>query len=207
MYIAIIDYNMGNISSVKNALLNQGAEVKVTSDARVIDQAAGVVLPGVGAFYDAMENLNHLNLVETIRDVANRKPFLGICLGLQLLFDYSMEDGKTRGLGIFKGTVEKIPPVAKVPHMGWNHINIVKGSLLWEGIENGQHFYFVHSYHVVPDDSGLISSLTDHGIDIVASISRGLVHGFQFHPEKSSSAGLKVLNNFINLTSREARCY
>ncbi|MCG9479268.1 MAG: imidazole glycerol phosphate synthase subunit HisH [Actinomycetia bacterium] len=203
MYIAIIDYNMGNISSVKNALKRQGAEVRVTSDIAVINKAAGVVLPGVGAFSDAMNSLTRLGLKDTIRDLMGRKPFLGICLGFQLLFEYSMEDGKTRGLGVFKGVVERIPAIQKVPHMGWNLINIVKPNPLFEGIESGQHFYFVHSYHVAPHDRTIISSTTNHGIDIVAGINQGLAYAFQFHPEKSSTAGLRILENFIKLTVRE----
>lgn len=203
MYIAVINYNMGNISSVENALKSQGAKVRVTSDAGVIRGAAGVVLPGVGAFSDAMANLGILGLEDTIRQATRNQPFLGICLGMQLLFDYSFEDGKTKGLGVFAGTVERIPAVVKVPHMGWNNINMVRPDPLLENLDLNQYFYFVHSYHVVPEDKSLIASTTGHGIEMVAGIYREKVHAFQFHPEKSSVCGLKVLKNFINLTRKD----
>lgn len=201
MYIAIIDYNMGNIKSVENAFKRIGADVKVTDDPEIIGKAKAVVLPGVGAFRDAIGNLKRLGLYESIVDtIARDKPFLGICIGLQVLFDYSMEGAKSLGLGIFKGSVGKIPDGVKIPHMGWNKIAIIKKeSRLFKGIASGESFYFVHSYHAVCADKGIISSTTDYGIDIVSSIEKGNAYALQFHPEKSSTFGLKILKNFMEI--------
>jgi glutamine amidotransferase len=203
MYIAIIDYNMGNIKSVENAFKRIGAEVKVTDNPEIIGKAKAVVLPGVGAFRDAIGNLKRLGLYECVIDTIDcGKPFLGICIGLQVLFEYSMEGAKSLGLGIFKGSVEKIPDGVKIPHMGWNKIDIIKKeSRLFKGIVSGESFYFVHSYHAVCTDKKIISSTTDYGIDIVSSIERGSAYALQFHPEKSSTFGLKILKNFMEITS------
>jgi glutamine amidotransferase len=201
MYIAIVDYNMGNIKSVENAFRRIGADVKVTAKPEIISGAKAVVLPGVGAFRDAIGNLKRLGLFECIMDtIARDKPFLGICIGLQVLFEYSMEGAKSLGLGIFKGSVEKIPDGVKIPHMGWNKIGIIKKeSRLFQGIVSGESFYFVHSYHAVCADREIISSTTDYGIDIVSSIEKGNAYAVQFHPEKSSTYGLKVLKNFMEI--------
>jgi glutamine amidotransferase len=200
MYIAIIDYGMGNISSVKNSFIKAGADIKVTSDPGIINSSAAVILPGVGAYRDAFLNLKKRGLVEAIRKVIGKKPFLGICLGMQLLFDYSLEDGKNQGLGIFKGSVQKIPDGVKIPHIGWNQIDIrMKDSRMLSGIRSGEYFYFVHSYHAVPDDPSIISSTADYGTDLVASVESGSIFGFQFHPEKSSSLGQILVKNFIRL--------
>lgn len=200
MYIAIIDYDMGNISSVKNSFIRAGAQIRVTSDPAVINNSAAVILPGVGAYRDAFINLEKKGLVDIISRVVKEKPFLGICLGMQLLFDYSMEDGKSKGLGILKGSVRKIPGGVKIPHMGWNQIDIkIKDSRILDGIKNGEYFYFVHSYHIIPDDSSIISSTTDYGIDLVASVEKDNIYGFQFHPEKSSTRGQVLVRNFINM--------
>jgi glutamine amidotransferase len=201
MYIAIVDYNMGNIKSVENAFRRIGADVKVTAKPEIISGAKAVVLPGVGAFRDAIGNLKRLGLFECIIDtIARDKPFLGICIGLQVLFEYSMEGAKSLGLGIFKGSVEKIPDGVKIPHMGWNKIGIIKKeSRLFQGIVSGESFYFVHSYHAVCADREIISSTTDYGIDIVSSIEKGNAYAVQFHPEKSSTYGLKVLKNFMEI--------
>jgi glutamine amidotransferase len=201
MYIAIVDYNMGNIKSVENAFRRIGADVKVTAKPEIISGAKAVVLPGVGAFRDAIGNLKRLGLFECIIDTISRdKPFLGICIGLQVLFEYSMEGAKSLGLGIFKGSVEKIPDGVKIPHMGWNKIGIIKKeSRLFQGIVSGESFYFVHSYHAVCADREIISSTTDYGIDIVSSIEKGNTYAVQFHPEKSSTYGLKVLKNFMEI--------
>lgn len=201
MYIAIIDYNMGNIKSVENAFKRIGADVKVTDKPEVIGGAKAVVLPGVGAFRDAIGNLKRLGLYECVIDTIKQdKPFLGICIGLQVLFEYSMEGGKSPGLGIFKGSVEKIPEGVKIPHMGWNKIGIIKkDSRLFKGIVSGESFYFVHSYHAVCTDKEIISSITDYGIDIVSSIEKGNAYALQFHPEKSSTFGLQILKNFMEI--------
>ena len=200
MYISIINYNMGNIKSVENAFKKIGAEIKVTRSPEIIKKAGAVVLPGVGSFKDAIKNLNELNLINSVKNSISGKLFLGICIGMQILFEYSMEDGRHKGLGIFKGAVEKIPPIVKVPHMGWNIVEIKKkDSRIFSEIKSGQSFYFVHSYHSVVQDESIISSVTDYGIKIVSSIEKDNVFGFQFHPEKSSTLGLKLLENFWNM--------
>jgi glutamine amidotransferase len=201
MYIAIINYNMGNIKSVENAFKIIGAQVKVTSSPNIIRKAEAVVLPGVGAFQDAVKNLKQLRLYDSVIEATgSEKPFLGICIGLQVLFEYGKEGGKSDGLGIFKGSVERIPPGVKIPHMGWNKIKIVKEkSLLFKNIKNGESFYFVHSYHVFCDDENLISSLTEYGINLVSSIEYKNIYGLQFHPEKSSISGLQILKNFASI--------
>jgi glutamine amidotransferase len=205
MYIAIINYNMGNIKSVENAFRKIGAEIKVTSDPEVINSSSAIVLPGVGAFKDAINNLEGLELIDVIKENINKKLFLGICLGMQLLYEYSMEDGKSRGLGVLKGFVGKIPSVVKVPHMGWNQIKIInKNNKLFSDIDNGENFYFIHSYHIIPENRNVISSVTDYGIEIVSSIEKGNIYGFQFHPEKSSTIGLKILNNFWKLVKENS---
>jgi glutamine amidotransferase len=197
MYIVIINYNMGNISSVENALKKVGADVKVTSDTKDINNAGALVLPGVGAYRDACKNLEKLDSIETIKENIRKKIFLGICLGMQLLFEYSLENGRNPGLGILEGSVEKIPSVVKVPHMGWNQLNILKKeSKIFKGVEEGKNFYFVHSYHVIPKNKNIISSTTNYGVNIAASIEYENIYGVQFHPEKSSMSGLKVLENF-----------
>ena len=205
MYIAIINYNMGNIKSVENAFRKIGAEIKVTSNPEVINRSSAIVLPGVGAFKDAINNLEGLELIDVIKENINKKLFLGICLGMQLLYEYSMEDGKSRGLGVLKGFVGKIPSVVKVPHMGWNQIKIInKNNKLFSDIDNGENFYFIHSYHIIPENRNVISSITDYGIEIVSSIEKGNIYGFQFHPEKSSTIGLKILNNFWKLVKENS---
>jgi len=200
MYIAIINYNMGNISSVKNAFKRIGVDIRVTSSARVISNAGALVLPGVGAYKDAYKNLEKLNIIKVIKENIRKKVFLGICLGMQLLFDYSLEDGKNKGLGILKGSVEKIPSTVKVPHMGWNELKILKReSKIFSGIKDREDFYFIHSYHVIPESKDIIDSTTEHGVEIVAGIEYENIYGFQFHPEKSSDVGLKLLENFWNI--------
>lgn len=199
MYIAIIDYGMGNIKSVENSFKKAGARIEVTSDPEKIRGASAVILPGVGAYRDAFNNLEEKDLIKPIYESIEKKPFLGICLGMQLLFEYSTEDGKNKGLGVFKGFVGRIPPGVKIPHMGWNQIEIKKKSKLLKDIKKGENFYFVHSYHVIPEDKSIISSITDHGTSIVASIEQDNIFGFQFHPEKSSTCGQQLIRNFINL--------
>ena len=202
MYIAIVDYGMGNIRSVENSFIKSGADIKITSEPAVINGSSGVILPGVGAYRDAYRNLENRGLISVIKRSTYEKPFLGICLGMQLLFDYSLEDGKNRGLGLLKGSVQKIPPGVKIPHMGWNQIHIrIKDSKVLKGIRNGEYFYFVHSYYVVPDDGSVISSTTEYGTELVSSIEKDNIFGLQFHPEKSSTMGLRLIRNFIRLAS------
>lgn len=199
--IAIIDYGMGNLKSIYKALKYLGAECLITSNPEEIEKADSIVLPGVGAFRDAAECISRDNLSEAIHFSINEgKPFLGICLGMQLLFEKSLENGQYRGLGILKGTVAPIWGGVKVPHMGWNEINIIdKEDPLYEGVQSPV-AYFVHSYHCIPDDYGIVSATADYGEGVTASVRQGNLFGVQFHPEKSGSAGLKILDNFRRLT-------
>lgn len=198
--IAIIDYGMGNLRSVEKALHAVGAEAVITSDAEVIRRADKVILPGVGAFGDCMKNLEDRGLVPIIHETIEAgKPFLGICLGLQLLFESSEESPGVKGLGIFEGEVKAIPPCGlKVPHMGWNNLSYQTPSPLFEGIAEHEYVYFVHSFHAVPKDASIITAQTEYGTMLTASVGRGNVQGAQFHPEKSSRIGLQMLKNFVN---------
>ena len=202
MKIAIIDYGMGNLHSAAKALEKVGAQVKVTSDPELVRQADKVILPGVGAFGDCMKNLNERELAPVIHEViAAGKPFLGICVGLQLLFEGSEEDPGVAGLGIFKGMVRKIAaPGLKIPHMGWNNLEYRTSSSLFQGLPPAAYVYFVHSYHAVPTDESCITAVTDYGGQVTAAVGRGLVQAVQFHPEKSSSVGLKILANFKEMS-------
>ena len=195
--IAIIDYGVGNLRSVYKGFLKVGVQAAVVEDPALVDGADGVVLPGVGAFADAMVNLRAAGMVGAIhRAVEAGKPLLGICLGQQLLFEASEEWGYHKGLGIFPGQVLRLPEGLKVPHMGWNQVEIIQPDPLLEGIPDLSSFYFVHSYAVAPSDKGLILALTDYGIHFASIVGRGKVYGIQFHPEKSSTLGLKILENF-----------
>ncbi len=195
--IAIIDYGMGNLRSVHKGFEKVGVKTAVVSDPALVDKADGVVLPGVGAFADAMANLRSAGMVEAIlRSVKEGKPFLGICLGQQLLFDASEEWGYTEGLGIFPGQVRRLPEGLKVPHMGWNQIEIVRPDPLLEGIPDRSSFYFVHSYAVDPADKEIVLTQTEYGVHFASIVGKNRVYGIQFHPEKSSVLGLKILENF-----------
>ncbi|MBP2641226.1 MAG: Imidazole glycerol phosphate synthase subunit hisH [Firmicutes bacterium] len=196
--IAIIDYGMGNLYSVEKALIKLGADASITSDPQIIAAADHVVLPGVGAFGDCMRNLEQSGLVPVIHKVISEGiPFLGICLGLQLLFDGSEEDPGVAGLGIFPGMVRKIiAPGLKIPHMGWNSLRIERQSPLFEQLQANPYVYFVHSYHAVPNDPELVTAVTDYGGPVTAAVGRGNVQAVQFHPEKSSSVGMQILKGF-----------
>jgi imidazole glycerol-phosphate synthase subunit HisH len=197
--IAIIDYGMGNLRSVSKAFEAVGHEAVVTRDSRVIGNASHVVLPGVGAFGDCMANLERYGLVEPIRKtIESGKPFLGICLGLQLLFTESEEFGIHKGLGIIPGRVRRfeVDPTLKVPHMGWNQVNIRQPCPLFEGIADGDHWYFVHSFYVDPSDKTVTATTTDYGTTFVSSIWQDNVVACQFHPEKSQAVGLQLIKNF-----------
>lgn len=197
--IAIIDYGMGNLRSVEKALEKVGAKVSVTRDPDELRRAERIVLPGVGAFGDAMDNLQKRGLIDVIKEeVAAGKPFLGICLGLDLLFEESDEHGLHRGLGLLPGRVELLPTDLKIPQIGWNQISIRKKSSLLDGIPDGSSFYFVHSYAVVPEDESDILCTTEYGCTFVSAVERGNIAAFQFHPEKSSSLGLQILSNFAS---------
>jgi glutamine amidotransferase len=197
--IAIIDYGMGNLRSVQKALERTGREAVVTRDPGQIQSARGVVLPGVGAFSTCMENLAKFGLIEPIREVVRQKrPFLGICLGFQLLFSESEEFGRQQGLDLFSGKVKGFRPVEnlKIPHMGWNRVEIKLDSPFLEGLSSGDYVYFVHSFYVVPEDPSIIATTTDYGEDFVSSIATDTLFACQFHPEKSQDLGLRILANF-----------
>lgn len=197
--IAIIDYGMGNLRSVQKGLERVGFDALVTRDIDQIQAARGVVLPGVGAFSACMENLGKFGLIEPIREVVRqKKPFLGICLGFQLLFSESAEFGKQRGLDLFPGKVVGFQAKAnfKVPHMGWNRIVKRKDSPFLEGISTGDYVYFVHSFYVVPDDPSMVATTTEYGESFVSSIATDRLFACQFHPEKSQELGLRMLANF-----------
>lgn len=200
--LAIIDYEMGNLRSVQKALERVGHAATITSDPAVLADADKIVLPGVGAFRDAIAALRDRKLIEPIRAaVEGGKPFLGICLGLQLLFDKSYEDGEHQGLGIIPGQVLRfgVPREYKVPHMGWNQVRFQRRPPLFDGVPDGSHFYFVHSYYVVPKDSEVIATQTEYARDFCSSIWRDNLTAVQFHPEKSQAVGLRVLKNFAEL--------
>lgn len=202
--IAIIDYGMGNLRSVQKAFEAVGADARVTRDPQIIADAASVVLPGVGAFKDCMANLDQFGLIEPVRkSIQSGKPFLGICLGLQLLFEQSAEFGTVPGLGILPGKVIRFDlsgrPGLKVPHMGWNTLNLKKSSPLFEPADTHPYFYFVHSYYVVPDDAETVATTTEYGVEFVSGIEYQNIHAFQFHPEKSQKAGLALLEKFSRL--------
>lgn len=197
--VAIIDYGAGNLHSVKNAFDFLGAKSVVTSDSKTILSAERVVLPGVGAFGDAMRSLGERGLIETARRAADgSRPFLGICLGLQLLFEESEESPEVSGLGVFNGRVVRLPETGrKIPHMGWNNIALAKESRILPGDE--PFVYFVHSYYIEPSESEVVSAYTEYGARIAVAVERGNVFATQFHPEKSGGVGLDVLRRFLAL--------
>lgn len=202
--IALVDYGMGNLRSVEKALKAVGADVQLATSPEQIEQANGVVLPGVGAIGDCVCNLTDQKLVPALKKfIASSKPFLGICLGLQALFDESEESGGVKGLGIFPGSVPRFRVQnLKVPHMGWNRLNIVQANCpLLRGVDNESFVYFVHSYFVAPSDRSIVCATTDYGGDFCSMIWRGNVFATQFHPEKSQAIGLKMLENFVALVN------
>ena len=197
--IVIIDYGMGNLRNVQKGFEKIGLEAKVTRNKKEIERASAIVLPGVGAFKDCMINLEKYGLVEPLlRSIEKGKPYLGICLGLQILFSESEEFGSHKGLDMIKGRVVKFKPDPehKVPHMGWNTVEIERDVPMLQGIVSGDFFYFVHSYYVIPDEGKWNSTLTHYGIPFVSSIYKENIFATQFHPEKSQQKGLKILENF-----------
>jgi len=201
--IAIIDYGMGNLHSVQKALESLGAKTQVTNKPQDLKDCDKIVLPGVGAFDDAALELKKQNLIPAlIEQIKNKKIFLGICLGMQLLFERSEEANKAHGLGLLKGKVRRFENKKsfKVPHMGWNQLRKVNGQCpLLRDIPDNSYVYFCHSYYPAPTDEGVIAATTDYGIEFVSIISRDNIYGLQFHPEKSQEVGLKILRNFIEL--------
>ena len=198
--IGIIDYDAGNIRSVEKALAYLGEETVVSRDPQVLLKSDKVILPGVGSFGQAMENLHRYNLVPVIKEmVKNNTPFLGICLGLQLLFESSEETPGVAGLGILKGKIVRIPegPGLKIPHMGWNSLNVREGASLFKGLEKEPYVYFVHSYYLQAKDPKIVAATAEYGVTIHASVEKENVFACQFHPEKSSKTGLAILKNFL----------
>lgn len=220
--IAIIDYGMGNLRSVEKGFLKAGVDVRVTNSPEIVKKADGVVLPGVGAFKDCMRELTNLELIDAVVDTIKAgKPYLGICLGLQVLFSESEEFGRCKGLDVLRGRVVKFefrvqsPEVSKgsespnsklqtlkVPHMGWNEIRIQNNNPLFEGIPDRSYFYFVHSYYVVPEDTSIISTTTDYGIEFTSSVRKDNIFAVQFHPEKSQAVGLRMLKDFGDIVKK-----
>ena len=208
MNVTIVDYNSGNISSVINSfkeVAKDKVNIEVTSDLKKIKSSDKVVLPGQGSFKSCIDALNDINgLVDTLNEFAinNKKPLLGICVGLQMFADIGYEESETKGLKWISGKVSKIDNKQgkfKLPHIGWNEIDIVKKSEIYKGIENKSHMYFVHSYEFIPEDKNVISATTDYSSNIVCSVEKENIFGTQFHPEKSDKMGLKIIDNFINL--------
>jgi len=195
--IGIIDYGRGNLRSVEKALEKLGYRAGLINTPERLENLRGVILPGVGAFADAMLALRRGGWLEPLQNyAASGKPFLGICLGMQLLFEVGEEHGAHRGLGFFRGKVVKFPAGSKIPHMGWNTLRPVKPNILCQGIPDRTYFYFVHSYYAVPADRDCIAAVSDYGLDFPALVGRENIWGAQFHPEKSSPWGLKMLDNF-----------
>jgi len=208
MNVTIVDYNSGNISSVINSfkeVAKDKVNIEVTSDLNKIKSSDKVVLPGQGSFKSCVNALNNISgLVETLNEFAinNKKPLLGICVGLQMFADIGYEESETKGLGWISGKVSKVDNKQgkfKLPHIGWNEIDIVKKSQIYKGIENKSHMYFVHSYEFIPEDKNVISATTDYSSTIVCSVEKENIFGTQFHPEKSDKIGLKIIENFITL--------
>lgn len=200
--ISIIDYDAGNIKSVEKALVHLGEEAVITRDREVILASDKVILPGVGAFGDAMGKLKEYGLTNVIYDVVDKKiPFLGICLGLQLMFESSDESKGVAGLGLLKGKILRIPEKEglKIPHMGWNNIKVREDSRLFQGLPENPYVYFVHSYYLKAEDESVVAAMTDYSVNIHAAVEKDNLFACQFHPEKSSDTGLKILKNFIEL--------
>jgi len=208
MNVTIVDYNSGNISSVINSfneVAKDKVKIEVTSDLNKIKLSDKIVLPGQGSFKSCVDALNSINgLVEVLNEFAinNKKPLLGICVGLQMFADIGHEETETNGLGWISGKVSKIDNQDgkyKLPHIGWNQINVVKKSKIYKDIENKSHMYFVHSYEFIPEDKNVVTATTDYSSNIVSSVEKENIFGTQFHPEKSDKIGLKIIDNFINL--------
>ncbi len=208
--IAIIDYDIGNLRSVQKALQRAGGDARLITTPAELAKADKVVLPGVAAFGDAIAELRQLALVEPLRDaVAAGMPYLGFCLGLQMLFDVSFENGEHRGLGLIPGRVVRFDFTSStvhddaqrlsVPHMGWNQVRIRRRGAMLQGLDDGDYVYFAHSYHVVPDDAAVVATTTEYGIEFVSAVWKDNIFATQFHPEKSQAVGLRLLENFVRL--------
>jgi glutamine amidotransferase len=206
--IALVDYGMGNLRSVEKALARVGADVRVVSDAQSVLAADALVLPGVGAFGDCLKNLQKCDLIEALGEfIAMERPFLGICLGMQGLFESSEEAPGIAGLGVLPGTVPRFAANGlKVPHMGWNQLRVRQPDCpLLRGVNDGSYVYFVHSYYCAPKDAGIVCATTDYGVEFCSMLWDGNVFATQFHPEKSQAVGLRMLENFVRLTAKTPR--
>lgn len=202
MRLIIIDYDASNLHSVRKALQALGHRPTISNDPLEVAAADGVVLPGVGAAGDAMRHLTELGLVPVLRRfAAGKKPFFGVCVGMQLMFESSEEDGGIECLGLLKGEVRRLPPGPKVPHMGWNSVHLRTDHPTFAGIPNDSYFYFVHSYYPVPTDNAIVLGETEHGLRFASTISSGNLLGVQYHPEKSGRLGLQLYDNFARLTA------
>lgn len=204
--VAIIDYDAGNIKSVEKAIQFLGEEAVITRNPEEILSASSVILPGVGAFGDAMEKLHKYDLIPVIQEVVKKQiPFLGICLGLQLLFEKSDESPGVEGLGILQGEIKRIPNKAdlKIPHIGWNSLKFPNAGRLYQGISEDSYVYFVHSYYLEAKEEDIVVATTEYGTNIHASVEKGNVFACQFHPEKSSCVGLKILENFLKISKED----
>ena len=199
--IAIIDYDAGNIASVEKAVKKLGYDCIVTRDKEVLEKADKLILPGVGAFKDAMDKLNEYDLTDIVKKLVleDKKPILGICLGLQLMFESSEENPGVEGLSLLKGKIVRLPEGddRKIPHMGWNSLEFPKKSKLFEGVVKGSFVYFVHSYYLQAEDENVVAAISKYGADIHAAVEWDNIYATQFHPEKSSAVGLKILSNFL----------
>ena len=199
-YTAIVDYNVGNLASIRHAMDYLGAETRVTAEEAVLEKADGIILPGVGAFPDAYAQLEKRALPAVLHRMAEKKPILGICLGMQLLMSSSAEGRLTRGLDFVPGKVARIPTALKLPHIGWNSLTFPNPSPLFRGVEPGSYVYFVHTFCALPARPGDVLAVTDYGGPVTAAVGRGNVYGCQFHPEKSGEVGLQILKNFGELS-------
>lgn len=195
-FTAVVDYGVGNLRSIENAMDYLGLKCRITDDPGVLERADRIILPGVGAFPDAAKRLRESGLAEKVRSAAQTKPLLGICLGMQLLFDWGEEGVRCEGLHLVEGSVERIETAFKLPHIGWNQLEFPRESPLFSGLVPDSSVYFVHSYRALPADRADILATTDYGTEIVAAVGRGNVFGCQFHPEKSGEVGLQILRNF-----------
>ncbi len=202
-YIAIVDYGAGNLMSVHNSLDFLGYENRIADTPAVIEQAAGVILPGVGAFPDAMDALHASGLTDAVLQAAKEKPFLGICLGMQMLFEASDEVRPCKGLGLLPGRIERIQTALKLPQIGWNALDILRPNAMTAGVRQGDYVYFVHSFMAKPAVEDDLAAVTDYGTRVPAMVARGNLFGCQFHPEKSGKVGLTMLQNFAKLTEVE----
>ncbi len=203
MKVVVVDYGAGNLHSVSRAVVNAGTRPLVTSNAAYLDDAEAVIVPGVGAAADTMRNLREHGLVQPIRDyIASGRPFLGVCMGQQALFDVSEEGGEHECLGVLAGRVVRLPNGLKVPHMGWNQVRVVRPHEIFEGIPDGSNFYFVHSYYPHPEDPDVVIGETEYGVTFPSVIARDNVVATQFHPEKSGEMGLRMYSNFLKIAAR-----